>query len=42
MYDDWAGFESENAQGQWNDNLHVSQAGAYRLAKKIYKSFLEL
>ncbi len=42
MYDDWNVWSIENANGQWADALHISASGAYRLSKKLFKSFLEL
>lgn len=42
MYDDWDAYSSENSNGQWADAYHVSQAGAYRIAQKLFKNFLEI
>lgn len=42
MYDDWDSYSAENANGQWADAYHVSQAGAYRIASKLFKSFFEV
>ncbi|MDC5514467.1 SGNH/GDSL hydrolase family protein [Acinetobacter baumannii] len=42
MFDDWGLYDLENSNGQWADTLHVSKAGAYRLSRKIFKTFLEL
>lgn len=42
MYDDWDTWAIENENGQWNDGLHVSKSGAYRLARRIYKNLLEI
>lgn len=42
MHDDWDSYTSENANGMWNDSLHVSKSGAYRIAKKVFKNFLEI
>ncbi|RZG94359.1 SGNH/GDSL hydrolase family protein [Acinetobacter pittii] len=42
MFDDWGLYDLENSNGQWTDTLHVSKAGAYRLSRKIFKTFLEL
>ena len=41
MYDDWDVWSVENNNGQWADSLHVSKSGAYRIAKKLFKNFLE-
>ena len=41
MYDDWEVYSIENGNGMWNDSLHVSKSGAYRIAKKLFKNFLE-
>ena len=41
MYDDWDSWSVENARSQWADDLHVSNAGANRLASTIFKNFLE-
>ena len=41
MFSDWTDYTIENAQNQWNDLYHVSNAGAYRLANKLFKTFLE-
>lgn len=40
MYDNWSTFSNENANGQFNDILHVNDAGAARLALELSKSFL--
>lgn len=42
MFDDWGLYDLENSNGQWADTLHVSKSGAYRLSRKIFKTFLEL
>lgn len=42
MYDDWGQHSFESANGMWNDSLHVSKSGAYRIAKKLFKNFLEI
>ncbi|MDV7704994.1 SGNH/GDSL hydrolase family protein [Acinetobacter pittii] len=42
MFDDWGSYILENSNGQWADTLHVSKSGAYRLSRKIFKTFLEL
>ncbi|MDC5235421.1 SGNH/GDSL hydrolase family protein [Acinetobacter baumannii] len=42
MFDDWGLYDLENSNGQWADTLHVSKPGAYRLSRKIFKTFLEL
>ncbi|HFE9907433.1 TPA: SGNH/GDSL hydrolase family protein [Acinetobacter baumannii] len=42
MFDDWGLYDLENNNGQWADTLHVSKSGAYRLSRKIFKTFLEL
>lgn len=41
MHDDWEIYSIENSNGMWNDSLHVSKSGAYRIAKKLFKNFLE-
>ncbi|ENR4571658.1 hypothetical protein ACEVN9_003527 [Acinetobacter baumannii] len=42
MYDDWNTWSVENANGQWADAYHVSKSGAYRIAQKLFKNFLEI
>ncbi|EXS25590.1 GDSL-like Lipase/Acylhydrolase family protein [Acinetobacter baumannii 573719] len=42
MYDDWNTWSIENANGQWADAYHVSKSGAYRIAQKLFKNFLEV
>lgn len=42
MYDDWNTWSIENANGQWSDAYHVSKSGAYRIAQKLFKNFLEI
>ncbi|HRM29962.1 MAG TPA: GDSL-type esterase/lipase family protein [Acinetobacter johnsonii] len=42
MYDDWNAFEKENQNGMWNDTLHVSPSGAYRIASKLFNQFLKV
>lgn len=41
MHDDWEVYSIENGNGMWNDSLHVSKSGAHRVAKKLFKNFLE-
>lgn len=40
MYDEWGEWLPENTAGQWFDGLHVSNAGAYRVANRINRLFL--
>lgn len=42
MYDDWDAYSVENTNGQWADAYHVSPEGAYRIATKLSKNFLEI
>lgn len=42
MYDDWNIWSIENINNQWADALHISATGAYRMSKKLFKSFLEI
>ena len=40
MYDDWNSYIAEKNNGMWVDDLHVTNAGAYRIAKRVYNLFL--
>lgn len=42
MYDDWNIYAAEDFNGQWDDAYHVSPEGAYRIASKLFKNFLEI
>lgn len=42
MYDDWNVWSIENSNDQWADYLHINTKGAFRLSKKLFKSFLEI
>ncbi|MDC5199528.1 GDSL-type esterase/lipase family protein [Acinetobacter baumannii] len=42
MYDDWNIYAAEDFNGQWDDSYHVSPEGAYRIASKLFKNFLEI
>lgn len=42
MYDDWDLYNPEYDNAMWSDSLHVSKSGAYRIATKIFKTFLEI
>lgn len=36
----WSDYEKENSMGQWKDDLHLSNAGGYRLSNAIYQNIL--
>lgn len=42
MHDDWSDWPTEDARGQWLDSLHVSAAGAFRLAARLKRLILDL
>uniref|UniRef100_UPI001C065B59 hypothetical protein n=1 Tax=Acinetobacter soli TaxID=487316 RepID=UPI001C065B59 len=40
-FDKWSSYSTENGLGQWKDDLHLSNAGGYRLSNAIYQNILK-
>ncbi len=42
LHDDWGPYRVEEAHGQWSGAAHVSDAGAWRIAARLKKLFLDV